>query len=207
MHKYQIIERGKPKEKATKALLLLHGRGGTAENILTLAKEFCDESFYIAAPQATNQTWYPHSFLVEEKQNEPWLSSAVDVVKRLIDETSQFISTKQIFLMGFSQGASLALETSARNATNYGGVIAFSGALIGQTVDENKYHGNYAGTKIFMGISDVDPHVPLERVEQSKHLLEKLGAQVTLKIYKGMGHTISRDEVDTVKKLYSFLQH
>lgn len=204
MHKYVIVEKGQAVDKASKAMILLHGRGSTASDILTLADLFCDESFYLAAPKATKHSWYPHSFLAEEETNEPWLSSAVDTIKKLIDETAKHIPKEQIYIVGFSQGACLALEISARFATSYGGVVAFSGGLIGKTLNEKKYSGSFQGTKVFIGNSDVDPHIPLERSEQSKVVLEKLGADVTLKVYKGMGHTINQDEVDSVNKLYGF---
>lgn len=200
MHSYQIIEQGQPKEKASKALLLLHGRGGGAQDILTLTKQFKVDGFYIAAPQATNNTWYPNTFMSDERLNEPWLSSAVEVVKRLIDETSKHIPKNQIILMGFSQGACLSLEVSARFATRYGGVVAFTGGLIGKSIDEEKYQGDFEGTKVFIGTSDRDPHIPLIRSEQSEDVLERLGADVTLKVYKGMAHTINEDEINWVRK-------
>lgn len=200
MHSYHIVEQGRPLNKASKALILLHGRGGTAVDILKLANEFCDDTFYVASPQATHHTWYPYSFMAEEKSNEPWLSSAVDTVKRLIEETALHIPRSHIYLMGFSQGACLALEVSTRDAVRYGGVVAFTGGLIGKTLDENKYHGNFEGTKVFIGNSDNDPHVPLARSEQSKDIMQKLGADVTLKVYHNMGHTINEDEIAWVKK-------
>lgn len=200
MHNYKIIEQGQPIDKASKALLLLHGRGGTVNDILSLGREFCDDTFYLAAPQASNNSWYPYSFMAEEKSNEPWLSSAVETIKKLIDETAIHIPKNQIYIMGFSQGACLALEVSARFATKYGGIIAFTGGLIGRTIHEEKYKGNFDGTKVFIGNSDRDPHVPLERSEQSKVLMEKLGADVTLRVYKGMGHTINEDEISWIKK-------
>lgn len=200
MHSYKIVEQGLPLNNASKALILLHGRGGTAIDILGLAQEFCDSTFYIAAPQATNNSWYPYSFMAEEKTNEPWLSSALQSVKRLIDETSNHIPRSQIYIMGFSQGACMALEVSTRDATHYGGVIAFTGGLIGQVLNEEKYHGNFEGTKVFIGNSDRDPHVPLIRSEQSREIMKKLGADVTLKVYHDMGHTINDDEIKWVKE-------
>jgi phospholipase/carboxylesterase len=199
MHSYNIIEQGQSPDKASHALILLHGRGGTAQDILSLADEFCDDSYYIAAPQATDDRWYPHSFMAHEELNEPWLSSAVEIVKRLMDETSKYMPKTHIYLMGFSQGACLALEVSARFATKYGGIVAFTGGLIGRTINEKRYHGNFEGTKVFMGTSDKDPHIPLSRVEESKILMEKMGANVTLKVYKGTDHTINEDEINFVK--------
>jgi phospholipase/carboxylesterase len=199
MINYPIIEQGAPLNEASKALILLHGRGGTAQNILQLASEFCDERFYIAAPQAPNHTWYPYSFLEEERLNEPWLSSSIEAVKLLIDQIAQYIAKPQITLMGFSQGACLALEVASRYAAKYGGVVAFTGGLIGKTLNKKKYSGNFEGTKVFIGNSDRDSHVPLVRSEQSKIIMEKIGADVTLKIYKGMGHTINEEEIAWVK--------
>lgn len=200
MHDYNILTQGPSVEKASKALILLHGRGGTAREILNLASEFCDESFYVAAPQATNNSWYPLSFMAEERLNEPWLSSSVEVVRRLIEETSVHIPKNKIFVMGFSQGACLTLESTSRFATQYGGIVAFTGGLIGHTLHSNKYKGNFGGTKVFIGNSDKDPHVPLERSQQTKILMEKMGAQVSLKVYPGMSHTVNQDEIESVNQ-------
>lgn len=201
MHPYQILRRGKPLQEAEKALILLHGRGSTAQNIMTLANEFSDERFHVAAPQAGNNTWYPYSFLMPETQNEPWLSSAVATVKRLIDEIAAVIPTQSIYIMGFSQGACLSLEVASRYATRYAGVAAFTGGLIGEQVNPEKYGGDFAGTPVFIGTSDVDPHVPVQRAEQSRDIIQGLGADVSLKIYPGMPHTIVPDEIGTARKL------
>lgn len=199
MHQYQIIEKGKPLEQANKAMILLHGRGGTADGIIDLAAEFCDDSFYIAAPQATNHTWYPYSFMEEEKMNEPWLSSAVATVKKLIDSITTTIPVNNLFIVGFSQGACLTLEVATRYAASYAGVIAFTGGLIGKEIDETRYGGNFSGAKVFIGNSDQDPHVPEQRSVASKNLMEKLGAHVNLQIYPGMPHTITVKEINDVK--------
>lgn len=198
---YILIEKGKSLAESENAIILLHGRGGSAGDIITLADEFVDDTFYICAPQATNNAWYPYSFLGPEDRNEPWLTSAVDRIKRLIEEISVMIPVNRIFLMGFSQGACLSLEISARFATNYGGIAAFSGGLIGETISPQKYNGDFKGTKIFIGCSDKDPHIPLSRVEESKAVLKKLGADITLEIYPGQAHTITQKEIDTVKDM------
>jgi phospholipase/carboxylesterase len=143
MHDYNILEKGQPLAKASRAIILLHGRGASADDIITLADEFCDETFYIAAPQATNNTWYPYTFLSPEEKNEPWLSSAVQTVKRLIDEISEQIPPEKIYIMGFSQGACLSLEVTSRYARKYAGVAAFSGGLIGDSIRPEKYAGNF----------------------------------------------------------------
>ena len=201
MHEYQILEKGRPLIKAEKAIILLHGRGADAEDIISLADEFCDETFYIAAPQATNNAWYPYSFLSPEAGNEPWLSSAVQTVKRLIDEILVYIPSEKIYISGFSQGACLTLEVAARYAIKYAGIIAFSGGLIGETIRTEKYNGNFEGTKVFIGNSDKDPHIPLIRSQESANLLQLMEAEVTLKVYPNMQHTIIQDEIETVRKL------
>ena len=201
MHTYNILEKGKTISEAKKAIILLHGRGASAEDIIGLADEFCDETFYIAAPRATNNAWYPYSFLVPEIRNEPWLTSSVGIVKRLIDDVSVHVPLENIYIMGFSQGACLALEVTSRYAKKYAGVAAFSGGLIGEKINAGKYSGNFEGTKIFIGNSDIDPHIPLSRTQESEEVVHYLGADVTLKIYSSMGHTIIRDEIETVLKL------
>lgn len=199
MHKFSIIEQGADPDKAKKALILLHGRGGSAEDIITLADEFCDDTYYIAAPQATGNTWYPFTFLAPEEKNEPWLSSAIDVVRKLIGNVTSHIPAEKIFIMGFSQGACLSLETAARHAARYGGIAAFSGGLIGEEINPEKYRGDFAGTKIFIGNSDKDPHIPDKRVRESAEMLRSMGANVDLRIYTGMGHTIAREEIEEVR--------
>lgn len=196
----EVLQQGPSITKASKALILLHGRGGTARSILDLADRICDNDFYIAVPQAAHNTWYPYSFMEEEERNEPNLSSSIKGVKDLIDQTAKYIPKEKIFIAGFSQGACLALEVTARYAVQYGGIVAFTGGLIGRTVDESKYQGNFVGTKVFISDGDYDLHVPLIRAVQSKELMEKLGANVTLKVYKGRPHIIVEDEIIFVKE-------
>lgn len=201
MHRYSIIEQGPAPDKAAKAIILLHGRGGSAEDIITLADEFCDDTYYIVAPQATGNSWYPFTFLAPEEKNEPWLSSAVDIVIKTIIDIEKHISSERIYLMGFSQGACLSLETAARYPSKYAGIAAFSGGLIGKQIRKEKYRGDFAGTKIFIGNSDTDPHIPSGRVRESADLLRNMGADVSLKIYPGMAHTISEKEIEEVKRI------
>jgi phospholipase/carboxylesterase len=201
MHTFQIVESGAPRELAQRAIILLHGRGGTAEDILGLGKEFADEGTYLVAPQATNHTWYPYGFMAPEEENEPWLSSAIDVVKRLLNEVSQAIPQHNVYLMGFSQGACLTLEVAGRYAGKYAGVASFTGGMIGRQLLPNRYSGNFQGTPIFIGNSDFDPHVPQVRSEHSAQILESLGAKVHLAIYPGMPHTITREEIARVKEV------
>lgn len=201
MHTKQVINQGKPLSEATKALILLHGRGASAEDILTLATYLQVEDFALLAPQATNHTWYPYSFMAPQEANEPWLSSALDLIKNIFDDVIKAgISPENIYLGGFSQGACLTLEFAARNAQKMGGVAAFSGGLIGQEMDQSKYQSDFQQTPIFIGCSDIDPHIPKGRVEESGLILKGLNADVTVKIYPNMGHTINEDELEIVNK-------
>jgi phospholipase/carboxylesterase len=202
MHTKQIIQTGKQTGEATKALILVHGRGGSAEDILSLANYLPVNDFALFAPQATNNTWYPFSFLVEPKENEPWLSGALAVLKEVVaDVQATGITTDNIYFLGFSQGACLTLEFVTRNATKYGGVVAFTGGLIGDKIYDENYTGDFAGMPVFIGTSDPDPHVPVERVHATAEILSGMHAQVTKKIYKNMGHTISQDEINLVNEL------
>jgi phospholipase/carboxylesterase len=202
MHTKQVIKAGKQTGEATKALVMLHGRGGSAEDILGLAQYLPVNDFALFAPQATNNTWYPYSFMAAPKDNEPWLSSALKVVGEVVaDIQASGIKTENIYFLGFSQGACLTLEYVTRNANKYGGVVAFTGGLIGDQIYIQNYAGDFAGTPVFIGTSDPDPHVPVHRVLASTAILTDMHAQVTQKIYKNMGHTISQDELDQVREL------
>lgn len=202
MHKKQIVTAGKQFEEASRILIMIHGRGATAEDILGLAEHLTVNDFALLAPQATNYTWYPHSFLSPPASNEPWLSSALSLLKEITtDLIATGITSEKIFFLGFSQGACLTLEFIARNATRYGGAIAFTGGLIGDKIYPENYSGNFAGTPIFIGSSDPDPHVPADRVNASAIILEKMNASVTKKIYPHMGHTISQDEIKESNKI------
>ena len=196
----EVLHLGPELSKAKKALILLHGRGGTARSMLSLADTFCDESFYIAAPQAPNKTWYPYSFMAEESLNEPFLCASIGNINALIEETAKSIPKENITIMGFSQGACLALEVTSRRADKYGGIVAFTGGLIGSEIEESHYQGNFKGTKVFTGLSEQDPHIPLMRTELSKEVMEKRGAKVTLYVYEGSSHTITDSEIDWVKQ-------
>lgn len=201
MHQKKIITAGQPLSKATKALVMLHGRGATAEDILGLAREFNVGDFALLAPQATNYTWYPFSFMAPVKQNEPWLSSAIQLVGDTVAEIRKAgIKDENIYFAGFSQGACLSLEYITRNATRWGGAAAFTGGLVGDKIYTENYQGDFAGTPIFVGTSDPDPHVPVERVNASTAIIRGMKAAVTEKVYPGMGHTINRDEIEIVNK-------
>ena len=201
-HLKEIIWAGKAITEAQKVLILLHGRGASAEDILTLTPHLQVEDFALLAPQATNATWYPYSFLAPPSQNQPWLSSALTLIENIVSEINMHgIPSGNIYLLGFSQGACLTLEFVARHAKQYGGIVAFTGGLIGDRVYEQNYAGDFQGTPIFIGTSDPDPHVHVSRVQESASLLKKMNADVTVKIYNNMGHTINEDELKLANQL------
>ncbi|HEY4107881.1 alpha/beta hydrolase [Puia sp.] len=196
MHTLDYITSGKDLPGAGKALILIHGRGGSAEDILALADALPVEDFACFAPKAAAHSWYPYSFMAPITQNEPWLTSALHVLKQLVtDINNKGITNENIWLAGFSQGACLALEFVTRNATRYGGVAAFTGGLIGDRIYSQHYSGDFGGTPVFIGTSDPDPHVPVSRVHETTALLQKMNAAVTERVYPGMGHTITTAEI------------
>jgi len=202
MNPATLRQAGQPLGTATKALILLHGRGSSAADILSLATHLRVDDFALLAPQAPANSWYPHSFLVPPAQNEPYLSAALAAVGQAVEEAlGQGITPENLYFGGFSQGACLTLEYVARHAARYGGVVAFTGGLIGDRVYLDNYAGDFAGTPIFIGTSDPDFHVPVERVRASTALLSSLGAAVTEKVYPNLGHTISREEIDLANSL------
>ena len=197
---------GKPLAEAAHALILLHGRGATAESILPLGEALGLSDFAVLAPQAKDFAWYPQRFTAPKEQNEPFLSSALNTVGVLVQRISEAgIPKERIVLGGFSQGACLASEFAARNPTRYGGLLVFSGGLIGAgpTVFAEAYSGSLAGTPVFVGCSDVDPHIPLERVQTTTRILKGLGATVTEEIYPGMGHTVVEEELTAARAVLS----
>jgi len=202
MHQDPIRMAGQPLATATKALIMLHGRGGSAPDILSLATHLQVQGFALLAPQATQNTWYPNSFLAPVSQNEPWLTDALAAVGRTVAEAQAAgIAAENIYFLGFSQGACLTLEYVARHATRYGGVAAFTGGLIGSQLSLDTYAGDFVGTPIFIGTSNPDMHVPVDRVQASTKLLTNLGAHVTEKIYPNMGHTITQEEISLVNSV------
>jgi phospholipase/carboxylesterase len=202
MHTKNIITAGKELNESGKVLIMLHGRGADARDILSLSSELHVQDFTLLAPQAKNNSWYPYSFLAPPFQNEPWLSSALTLLKEITsDLKNKGVSSEKIYFLGFSQGACLTLEFVARNAGKFGGVIAFTGGLIGDKIYAENYTGNFEHTPIFIGSSDPDPHVPVERVDATVNIFKGMNAMVTEKIYKNMGHTINQDEVNNANKL------
>jgi predicted esterase len=181
-------------------VLLVHGRGASAEDILSLAEYLKQPGFAYLAPQAAGNTWYPNRFLAPLAENEPWLSSALSLVSQVLEEiVNADIPHDHIILLGFSQGACLTLEYAARHARRYGGIVGLSGALIGPPESPRDYSGSLAGTPVFLGCSDADFHVPKEFVDQTEDVLERLGGEVTKRFYPNMGHTVNQDELDVVR--------
>ena len=201
-HTKRIITAGKNLEDAGKALIMLHGRGANANDILSIAAYLNVKDFALLAPEATSHTWYPYSFMAPPSHNEPWLSSSLHLLKELLEDImAKGITAENTYFLGFSQGACLTLEFVARNAVRYGGVVAFTGGLIGDKINLENYTGDFNNTPIFIGSSNPDPHVPAERVRETTKVLKDMHAVVTQKIYNGMGHTISQDEIDMANKL------
>jgi predicted esterase len=197
-----VLRFGPPTDEARIVAILLHGRGASAEDILGLAPQFTATGVAYLAPQAAGSTWYPYPFLAPLQQNEPWLGSALRVVAGLVDGLGQHgVPPDRIAIMGFSQGACLTLEFVARHARRYAAAVAFTGGLIGAPGTPRNYTGSFAGTPILIGSSDVDPHVPIDRVRESTAVLSRMGAEVDERIYPRMGHTINADELEAADAL------
>ena len=201
-----VLRMGPKPDQARLAMILVHGRGASAEDIMGLAREFRQTDVAYVAPQAAGNTWYPYSFLTPMEKNEPALSSALGVLKGLVSTLGeQGVPPERVGLLGFSQGACLSLEFAARHARHYAAVVGLSGGLIGPPGTPRKYPGSAAGTFVFLGCSDVDPHIPFERVQETTEVCRGLGAVVDERIYRGMGHTVNRDEIDAVRMILSGL--
>jgi predicted esterase len=199
-----VLHAGQPLSDARLVAILLHGRGASADDILGLAGEFSARDVAYLAPQAHGNTWYPYSFLTPMDRNEPFLGSALQRVAELVaDVERQGVTPDRIALMGFSQGACLALEFAARHARRYAALAAFSGGLIGPPGTARDYDGSFEGSPVFIGCSDIDAHIPLERVQESAAVFRRMGASVDERIYPRMGHTINRDELSAVDGLLS----
>jgi len=195
-HRKQIVTAGTPADQAKKAMIMLHGRGASAVSILTLKDHLQLDGYAIVAPQATEHSWYPYSFMAPVTNNQPALDSALEVIGSLVEDIKQQgIAQEDIYFLGFSQGACLTLEYVSRNAGRYGGVIAFTGGLIGEKLISENYQGDFGQTPILVTTGDPDPHVPVSRVNETVSLLKKLNANITLKIYKGRQHTVTTEEL------------
>jgi phospholipase/carboxylesterase len=201
-----LVVAGEPIEQAQAAMIMFHGRGASAQDILSLSAEFSQPGFVYLAPQAAGYAWYPNSFLAPIESNEPDLSSALAIIAGLLAQLAeQAIPPERTIILGFSQGACLSLEFAARNARRYGGLVGLSGGLIGPDGTPRDYPGSLDGTPVFLGCSDVDPHIPRARVIESAEVLRHLGGDVTMQLYPGMGHTVNLSEFRIVRSIMAAL--
>lgn len=199
-----VYSAGATLDEASAVLILLHGRGATADDILSLSTYFDLPQFAYLAPQAEGYSWYPNRFLAPLEQNEPYLSAGLAKVDTIVKEVEAHrILTEKIFLGGFSQGACLATEYVLRNPRRYGGLLVFSGGYIGPLDSPRQPSGDLNGTPAFLGCSDPDPHIPLQRVKETTALLQAMGAKVTEKIYPNLGHTIAEEEIELARQVIS----
>ena len=204
-HKDQILLRqGPPLAEARGVLILLHGQDSDAESAMGLSSQLSHEGLAYLVPQADAGNWFPYSFLVPQQQNEAGIASATTVIASLVTEADLYgVPPERVILFGFSQGACIALEFALRYPRRYGAIIALSGGLMGPPGTNWICQQSMDGTPIFLGCSDVDPHAPRSRVEESRDVLTGVGAEVTIKLYRGMGHTISDEEIGEVNKIIS----
>jgi predicted esterase len=202
----RVLAAGTPLGQAKAAMILVHGRGAPAEDILGLGRELDRPDLAYLAPQAEGYSWYPYNFMAPMEQNEPGLSNGLALLHHLLERLEgDGIPPERTVLLGFSQGACLSLEFAARNAKRYAGVVGLSGGLIGPPGTQREYPGSLAGTPVFLGCSDRDPHIPLERVKETTEVLTRMGAKVTERIYPAMGHTVNEDELKHVRDLLAGL--
>ncbi|SDM46682.1 phospholipase/carboxylesterase [Catalinimonas alkaloidigena] len=196
IHNERVARGGVPLDKADRVLILVHGRGATADGMLPLGERLATDQLAYLAPQAIGHTWYPNSFLAPLAKNEPYLSNSLSMLEELRDNLEGLgFPDERLYWLGFSQGACLMLEFCARHARRFGGIVGLTGGLLGETVDRSRYRGDFAGTPVFLGTSDPDPHVPRIRVDETEMVLTEMGAHVRKKVYPGMGHTIHPEEL------------
>ena len=193
---------GVPLDMASYALVLVHGRGGTPEGMLPVARAAGAADGFVIAPRAAGGEWYPLRFLAPVGQNEPWLSSAFAAIGSTVDAIrAHGIPAERIIIAGFSQGACLTLEYAGRNPARFGGIAALAGAMIGDPRERPAYSGSLAGTPVLLACGDADEHIPESYVRDSATVLEKLGAAVDLRIYPGLGHSITGDQLDAMRDM------
>lgn len=198
----QVVTRGAAPEQAQLAMILIHGRGASAQSMLMFADEFEGDNIHYRALQAKRHTWYPRSFMAPKEMNQPGINSGLQAIyDQIQDLNDSGIPTDKIILLGFSQGACLTTEFAARHPQKYGGIVGFSGGLIGKTVDPENYSGSLVESPVFLGCSDRDPHIPQQRVDETEHVFRRLGGDVTKKIYEGMGHTVNKNEIEHVQSI------
>jgi len=201
-HILDIKTAGKPLNEAEKVLIMVHGRGGSAQDILNLSQYLNVKDYTLLAPQATNGSWYPFSFIAPVEQNEPWLSSAVETIGKTVEKAlAEKIKPENIYFFGFSQGACLTLEFLARNAQKFGGAAAIIGGVIGEKVNRENYKGDFAQTPVLLATSNPDFHVPVERVYATANIFREMNADVTEKVYQNFGHSINEEELELANSL------
>jgi phospholipase/carboxylesterase len=200
-HGQRVLEAGEKLGAARAGMILLHGRGATAEDIMAIAAEVQAPGWAYLAPQATGNAWYPNPFTAPLESNEPYLSAALEVVSKLVERTETHVPAHRIVVIGFSQGACLALEWAARNARRYGGIVGLSGGLIGPDGTQRDDKGSFEGTPAFLGCSDIDPYIQMPRVVEAGEVLKGMGASVTVRFYPGMGHMVSSEEIAIIKEM------
>jgi predicted esterase len=188
-------------------MILVHGRGASAADIMTVGNELMHQGFAYLAPEAAGHAWYPNPFTAALESNEPFLSSALSVLESLVETVVAHVPHERVILLGFSQGACLTLEFAARHARRYGGIIAFSGGLIGPDGTPRDYPASFAGTPAFIGCSDVDPHIAKERVIEAGDVLKRMGANVTVRLYPNMAHTVNADEIHSAAQVVEAVAH
>jgi predicted esterase len=201
----RVLALGAALDRAEAAMILVHGRGASAHDIMTIAAEVNQPGFAFLAPDAAGAAWYPNRFMEPIDTNQPWLDSALELLGFILGQVEERIPTERVILLGFSQGACLSLEFAARNARRFGALVGLSGGLIGPDGTPRDYPGSLAGTPVFLGCSDIDPHIPAERVEETGRILEALGGAVTVQLYPGMGHEVNADELERVRGLMAAL--
>jgi predicted esterase len=201
-----ILTAGEPLDRAQAAVVMMHGRGATAENILTLAPELDTSGLAYVAPQAAENSWYPYSFMAPLHSNEPGISSGLAAIEGVLAKLAEAnIPPERTVLLGFSQGACLSVEFAARNARRYGGVVGLSGGLIGPDGLARDYSGSLKETPVFLGCSDEDPHIPKMRVQHTADVLTGLSGDVTTQLYPKMGHLVNQDEIAFVQGMLAAL--
>jgi predicted esterase len=193
---------GAPLGKSPVAMILVHGRNALPANILSFVPAFAHPDITYLAPGAAGGTWYPLSFMADQEKNEPGISSGVWVLEQLVQHVVRAeVRKDRIVLLGFSQGACLTSQFAASHADRYGGVVLYSGGLIGPPGTTWNYPGSFGGTPVFLGCSDVDAHVPKTRVDESAAVFQRMGATVTERIYPGMGHLVNEEEIAFTRTL------
>jgi phospholipase/carboxylesterase len=200
-HGQRVLEGGEPLNSARAAMILLHGRGATAEDIMTIAFDAQAPGWVYFAPQAAGSAWYPNPFTAPIESNEPYLSAALNMITNLVERIEASVPAHRMMLLGFSQGACLTLEWAARHARRFGAIAGLSGGLIGPDGTARDYPGGFDGTPVFLGCSDVDPYIGKDRVEEAAQVLERMGAAVDLRLYPGMGHLVNGDEIAALRDL------